>query len=131
MFTDNPDPLSRFARHMCCNLRIGLRAALLLRVDWSRVSASWSQIAALMVMTLVPSLLVQLAYVGLDGEFYGYGLPGALYTFSTLLLLAVIAAALLRIRSRIAASSVSHCWRSCESARTVATIAAPCVGGLL
>ncbi len=95
--------LSAFVRLLCRNLGVGVRAALLLPFSWERVAASWLLIAALMVLTLAPSLIAQLAHVGLAGEFYGFGLPGALYTFSTLLLLAVIAARLLGSQQRIAA----------------------------
>ncbi len=84
-----------FVRLLGRNLLIGLRAALFLRVRWERVAASWLLIAALMLLTLTPSLIAQLIEVGPNGQFYGYGLPGALFTFTSLFLLAVLAAKLL------------------------------------
>ncbi len=102
VFANTPDKLSNFVRLLCGNLRIGVRAALLLPIPWSRVRASWLMLVALMLLTLLPPLATQLFHVGGGGQFQGYGLPGALFAFCALLLFGVVAVKLLRADAAIA-----------------------------
>lgn len=101
-FANTPDRLSNFMRRLCGNLRIGMRAALLLPIAWQRVSTSWLMITTLMVLTLLPPLATQLFHVGGSGQLQSYGLPGALFGFCALLLFTVVAARLLRFDAAIA-----------------------------
>ncbi|MDB6063508.1 MAG: Peptidase legumain asparaginyl peptidase [Verrucomicrobiaceae bacterium] len=79
------------------NLLVGVKAALLRPLALNDIGASWFQIAALLLLSFLPSLVAQLLDVGWAGEFSSYGLPGILFPFPAIFILAVLAAKLLNV----------------------------------
>lgn len=77
-----------FLSHLLRNLGAGARAACLRRVDGGRLCVTWSQVTALMLVSLLLPLLVQVAVSGSSGELTPAGLPGALFQVPVLLLAA-------------------------------------------
>jgi len=74
------------------NLRTGLRAALFLRIDSSRLSASPGQFAALVVLGLALQLVSGMVREGWEGDFSLQALPRALVYVPLLLLAAWVIA---------------------------------------
>ena len=77
-----------------CNLRVGLRVALLLSTKNRDVVVSWTQFALLVLLTLVSTLVWQMIAVGWPGQLSPWGLPDALVFIPLLLMVAWTIAAL-------------------------------------
>ncbi|HEY3697769.1 MAG TPA: C13 family peptidase [Spongiibacteraceae bacterium] len=88
---------------MLCNLRAGIRAALLLRVNYADLRVSLLQLAALTLLLLLPPLLFEYLQAGSKGEFTSYGLPDALFLFPFGFIVATISAVAARRREMIPA----------------------------
>jgi hypothetical protein len=83
-----PLPIKVFLRHAVRNLRSGLRAVCLLRVAPTQLCATWTQLVALMLLSVALPLFTQVLVTGQAGQFTPSGLPGALFQVPVLLLAA-------------------------------------------
>lgn len=61
------------------NVLAGIRLALFLPVRAESLRPSWSQLTALILLGVAASFAVGFAFVGPNGQFNVYGLPGALF----------------------------------------------------
>lgn len=95
--------VARFLLNALCNLRAGIRAALLLRVNYADLRVSLLQLAALILLLLPPPLLFEYLQAGGNGEFTSYGLPDALFLFPFGFVVATISAVSARRRDMIPA----------------------------
>ena len=87
---DDPPPSARagarnIARGVAQNLRCGARAACFAGWDPRVLAVSWSQLAALIGLSLALLLGEQMAQVGLPGRLTASGLPYALFSVSLVL----------------------------------------------
>ncbi len=75
-------------KDLLATLRLGAQGALFLKPDATALPATWSQLAALLVLGLSLPLGADLISVGWNGSFSPYGLPGALFPLPILMLAA-------------------------------------------
>jgi hypothetical protein len=77
-----------FLRGVTQNLRGGGRAAFFARPGSDGFAVSWSQLAALIGLSIALLLAVQIVQIGLNGSFNPNGLPSALFSIPLVLLTA-------------------------------------------
>ena len=71
--------MKSFWRDLGRNVLGGLKLAVFMRVRAEDIRPSWSQLVALIALGLLATFAVELASVGLRGQFSAYALPGVMF----------------------------------------------------
>jgi len=81
-------PAIGFWRALGTNLTAGFRGTFFLHVRPSGVVGTWDQLVVLSILALAVSFAINVAHVGLKGEFSMYALPGSVFVIPVFILAA-------------------------------------------